>query len=181
LGFQKLKNAEKLKLLKVYRKVKRRGFKNYFKKGDNIMNFNKAKNKEKIKFLKWYLEAKHEYMQILEEFEMLKSKIESPTISQLSDMPKNLTVSNNKFDNYLIVMEKYTEKIKTNLENLLNIKLNIETNINNLSESRERLILRYRYIEGLKWEEICVKMNYTWQHCHRIHGYALHNLKCDIM
>lgn len=39
-----------------------------------------------------------------------------------------------------------------------------------------RTLLRYRYIDGMKWEDICVKMNYSWRQTHRLHGEALKKL-----
>ncbi|MFR6219878.1 MAG: hypothetical protein ACLUKO_24525, partial [Enterocloster bolteae] len=46
-----------------------------------------------------------------------------------------------------------------------------------LEDEREKMLLTYRYIRGLKWEEICVKMDYKWRQVHRIHAMALKNLK----
>lgn len=44
-------------------------------------------------------------------------------------------------------------------------------------ESRERLILRDHYINGLTWEEVSCRRHYSLQHVHRIHAEALKNLK----
>ena len=49
--------------------------------------------------------------------------------------------------------------------------------IESLEDEREKLLLTYRYLRGLKWEEICVKMDYKWRQVHRIHARALKNLK----
>ena len=46
-----------------------------------------------------------------------------------------------------------------------------------LTEQREKDVLTYRYILDMGWEEISVKMKYSWQHVHRIHASALRNLK----
>ena len=45
----------------------------------------------------------------------------------------------------------------------------IEHLIENL-DPIERVIARYRYIEGLHWEQICVKINYSWRQTHRLHS-----------
>lgn len=34
-------------------------------------------------------------------------------------------------------------------------------------------VLQLRYIELMKWEEICVEIGYSWQHTHRLHKQAL--------
>ena len=46
-------------------------------------------------------------------------------------------------------------------------------------EPNRRMLLRYRYIDGLKWEEVCVRMNYSWTQTHYHHGEALKQLKAN--
>lgn len=46
-----------------------------------------------------------------------------------------------------------------------------------LEDDREKLLLTYRYIRGMKWELIAVKMELTWRHTLRVHRNALKNLK----
>lgn len=43
-------------------------------------------------------------------------------------------------------------------------------------EPIERVIARYRYIDGLHWEQICVKVNYSWRQTHRIHSEMIDKL-----
>ena len=40
----------------------------------------------------------------------------------------------------------------------------------------ERLLMRYRYIDGLNWIDVAAKMNYSWQGTHKIHARALKRL-----
>lgn len=51
----------------------------------------------------------------------------------------------------------------------------IENIIEGLDE-KEKLLMRYRYINGLKWETICYKMDYKWRHIHNIHSSILRKL-----
>lgn len=53
----------------------------------------------------------------------------------------------------------------------------ISDKIERLENEDEKDVLLYRYIRRMKWEDICVKMNYSWQHVHRIHTSALNNFK----
>lgn len=53
----------------------------------------------------------------------------------------------------------------------------IMNKIERMDNEDEKDILMYRYIRLLKWEDICVKMNHSWQHTHRIHKKALENFK----
>lgn len=42
-----------------------------------------------------------------------------------------------------------------------------------------RVLMRYRYIDGLRWEAICGKMNYSWQQIHNLHRRALDILRTE--
>lgn len=43
-------------------------------------------------------------------------------------------------------------------------------------EPTERVLARYRYIDDMSWEEICVVMSYSWRQVHRIHSRLLDHL-----
>lgn len=58
-------------------------------------------------------------------------------------------------------LQKYYERVK-----------NIEQAIEALPP-REALLIRLRYLEQMRWEEICVEMNYSWRQIHYIHAEAL--------
>ncbi len=85
--------------------------------------------------------------------------------------------------------DKWTDLIyeKIKVENCINSQIvkgleemhYIENLIEHLDE-RGKLLMRYRYIDCLTWEEIACKMNYTWQHMHRIHSKCLISLEESI-
>lgn len=66
----------------------------------------------------------------------------------------------------------YREK----LDELVALQLSIEEAIETLGPV-ERDLFRYRYIDGMEWHQVCVKINYSWQQTHRIHKSALIKLK----
>lgn len=53
----------------------------------------------------------------------------------------------------------------------------ITDKIERMDNEDEKDVLMYRYIRLMKWEDIAVKMEYSWQHLHKIHARALHNFK----
>lgn len=53
----------------------------------------------------------------------------------------------------------------------------ITDKIERLESEDEKDVLTYRYIRRMSWESICVKLNRSWQHTHRIHKKALENFK----
>ena len=61
---------------------------------------------------------------------------------------------------------------------LLRRRQEIEAAIEALPPVYRRLI-RLRYVEGLKWEKICVTMGYSWKQTHRLHGKALREIGRD--
>lgn len=70
------------------------------------------------------------------------------------------------------LQEKYETKIAEMTAGMLLIEEAIEA-----LEPTARMLLRYRYLDGLKWEEVCVRMNCSWMQTHRIHAAALNQLK----
>ena len=70
--------------------------------------------------------------------------------------------------------EYYTNKLNEKLSQLKRVEDAIER-----LPARERLLVRYRYINGYDWINIAAKMNYSWKQTHRIHAKALEKLKDD--
>lgn len=52
----------------------------------------------------------------------------------------------------------------------------IEEVISLIDEERLRVLIRYRYIDCLKWEDVCDKMCYSWRQTHNLHLQALDKL-----
>ena len=81
-------------------------------------------------------------------------------------------------DKWTLLIQK-----KLDVQELINVEVangykemaKLEGLISELSE-REKLLIRYRYIDCLEWELICVKMHYSWRQIHYIHSDALRKL-----
>ncbi len=71
------------------------------------------------------------------------------------------------------IIERYNSKI----EDIITERTRIEDLIDMLEDPLERAVMRYKYIDRLKWEEVCVKINYEWSQTHRIHRSALNHLE----
>lgn len=67
------------------------------------------------------------------------------------------------------------ERYRANLRDLIHALESIEDTIAGL-EPVERMLARFRYIEGHTWEEVCVDMSYSWRQVHRIHAQILNKL-----
>jgi len=53
----------------------------------------------------------------------------------------------------------------------------IKDKINRMENEDEKDVLMYRYVKLMKWEDIAVKMGFSWKQVHRIHARALKNFK----
>ena len=73
---------------------------------------------------------------------------------------------------HIELQERYEAKIAEMTKEMLLIEAAIDA-----LDPTARMLLRYRYLDGLKWEEVCVRMNYSWMQTHRIHANALNQLK----
>ena len=114
-------------------------------------------------------EAKGLEFEIQQMYQTLKSPI-------ITGMPAVHSPDTDKLGNVLWKIQEKEIKYLAKLDVILNEEKDIEKVIDALKDSRERTIMRYRYISGLKWEEVCVKAHYSWQHTHRLHAQALNKL-----
>ena len=130
--------------------------------------------KEKKEYLKRYRKIDREVNQLLmekDEIFSLGTKI-TPTYS---DMPKG-TGENNKTQSTIEKLEEQEEKINKKIDLLYKVKEDIEKTLHTVEDDTLRVLLRYRYINGLTWEEIAVTMNYDYRWILRLHGKALNEL-----
>lgn len=128
-------------------------------------------------------ERLRKYQSIKKEREQLRQKIEEveaalyyPKIQQLTGMPGSGQKEGNPQEALAIHHIELQEKYNAKQEELAAEQLAIEEAIDSLDPNR-RMLLRYRYIDGLKWEEICVRLNYSWTQTHYHHGEALKQLR----
>lgn len=56
---------------------------------------------------------------------------------------------------------------------------NVKKCIDEVDDDTEQAILTYRYLRGMKWDEICDKTYYSWKQVHRIHTRAIEHLMID--
>ncbi len=121
--------------------------------------------------LKQYLPLKKEVEQIELRLEEMESTMYSPRIPGGDGMPRASGVSD---PTQRIVQQKDAlwERYKAKRERLTAMLIEIEDTMEILTPT-ERMLVRYKYMDGLTWEEVCVAMSYSWTHIHRIHSAAL--------
>ena len=121
-----------------------------------------------------YRDLLAEYSQIKDELAKVEAFMEAPRGSNLDGMPRGGSGGDpvvNVVAHHIALQESY----KLQLVKLAAAQAAIENMIEGL-ESGERRLMRCRYIDGLTWEEVCVRIGYSWRQTHNIHAKILDKL-----
>ena len=131
-------------------------------------------NEEKKEYLRSYRRAVKREKDILDEIQRLRTDKMFP--SEVNDgMPRGSSQSD--LSDYIAILDEQIELLKTERLEKARCYQKIERQIKQMENEDEQEVLRLRYITGLKWEEVAVRMSYSWKHIHRIHSSALCNFK----
>lgn len=126
--------------------------------------------------LRNYGKIKREREQLLQQLEEVEAALYSPKIQRLTGMPSGGKPDGNPQENliahHIELQQRYMAKVDELAAELLAIEQAIES-----LDGTLRTLLRFRYIDGLVWEEVCVRMNYSWRQIHNLHGRALNQLR----
>lgn len=127
--------------------------------------------------LRQYQQLKREKDMLEEKLVELESTMASPRIQKLDGMPQGQPQGGSLMDmlveQHLTLKNMYASKLRELNDTLMDI----ETAIESLTDPTERNLMRLRYIDGLKWEELTIAIGYSWQQTHRIHARALERLR----
>jgi len=122
--------------------------------------------------LQQYRAIKREMQQIEEKIEELKAVACSPRTQKYDAVPGGSPTGRNPAEEIIAQIDGLQRRYKSKWSDLLRTQDKIEMAIERTSPTARQL-LRYRYIDGLRWEDICVKMSYSWRQIHRLHRDAL--------
>ena len=138
------------------------------------MEQKKTENEIKKEYLQSYRYAVIAETQIKEEIDQLRMDKMFPGLVQ-DGMPHGS--GGNDLSVYAAKLDELLIELKDQMDKRIQLRREIVKKIEAMDSETEKAVLRYRYIHMLKWEEIAVKMEYSWQHVHRIHGKALSHFK----
>lgn len=133
----------------------------------------KARHRVKER-LSAYLSARKEHQQITERLATLEARMVNVGAQVMDGMPRGGS-GHDPMPDMLDAKTKLVERYRVLAETLIRSQIAIEEAIAEL-DSTERMLMRYRYIEGLTWEQVCIAMDYSWRNTHRIHAKALDRL-----
>lgn len=131
-------------------------------------------NEQKKEYLKSYRRAIKREQDILDEIQRLRLDKMFPSVVN-DGMPHGSNHSD--LSDYAAILDEQIELLKEERLERVRCYQKIERQIRQIENEDEQEVLRLRYILGMKWEEVAVKMGYSWKQTHRIHSSALKNFK----
>lgn len=134
----------------------------------------KTENEKKKEYLWGYQKTKRQLERLEEELAELRLDKMCPSVIQ-DGMPH--ASGGGDLSGYAARVDALERKIlKARYKRIQRFK-EIRDRIEHLEDENEKDVLVYRYIRGMKWEDIAVKMNIGYRHVLRMHGKALENFK----
>lgn len=132
-------------------------------------------NEAKIKYLSRYISLNRRIDRLLEK----KAKWWSlclkttPNLSQAPGGGESGSPVERPMDKVLEI----EAEINREIDELQEVCRGIKTVLGQLEDDTLRLLMEYRYLDGLTFEEIAVKMHYSWRWVIKLHGKALAEIK----
>ena len=123
-----------------------------------------------------YTETKREIEIIEDKIEYLKEKKTSIKSMVITDMPRGSNSENDRLGILLGEIEELINIYNEKQIRLIKQQIKIEEAISILDDPIDRNIMRLRYLEGMKWEKICVEVNYRRAQVHRHHKSILEKI-----
>lgn len=133
-----------------------------------------TENEKKKEFLMSYQKEKWRVRRLEEQLEELRQNKMSPSVTN-DGMPHGMDKKD--LSDYAVKVDEIEQELVTARYNRICAFQEVQRRIESMEDEREKDLLTYRYLKGLKWEEVCVRMDYKWRQVHRIHAKALKNLK----
>lgn len=131
-------------------------------------------NQKKIEYLSRYRKLGRRIEQLSTERAMWLSRA-CKTTQTISDMPKaknGAQGDSGEVAQYIEIGEEITRELR----NLHRLRREIRAVITTLEDDILQTLMLYRYIDGMTFEQIAVKMNFSWRWTITLHGRALEKL-----
>lgn len=135
----------------------------------------KQENEEKKKYLRQYECALYTERAIEEEIQQVRLDKMFPALVQ-DGMPHG-SGGNSDLSDFAVKVDELLADLKKQAEERITLRKEIVQKIEQMEDETEKLVLRLRYIQLLKWEEIAVRMDYDYRYTLKVHGRALKNFE----
>jgi DNA-directed RNA polymerase specialized sigma subunit len=135
-------------------------------------------NQEKIRYLKQYQTTIMEIERRKQDVNMWRDMLQKVTASYSSGLKGGGTIRN-RTEELIAKIVDLERHLHEKLARQISLQHEIEQLVENVGDSRERLLLQYRYLDGMTFEEIAVKLNLSWRWVHTLHSRALDNININ--
>lgn len=131
-------------------------------------------NELKIRYLSRYRRLNERIDRLLEEQRRWRERALkiTPTLSQAPGGSESGSPVERPMDKVLEI----EEEINREIDELQTVRQEIRAALNQLEDENLKLLMEYRYIDGLTWEQIAVEMHYSYMQICRLHGKALQTI-----
>lgn len=136
-----------------------------------------AEHKEKIKYLNQYKYLNRDIDRKIKSLEDWRNKIFNVT-GTLSDMPRNPNRVNT-IEEGVTAIDEIEASINKDIDDLVNLRAEIESKIDSVKDLRLRELLKCRYLDCQTWEEIAFRNGFTWRNAYYLHEKALDKIILD--
>lgn len=127
-------------------------------------------NQAKKEYLLRYRDALIKQRMIEDEIRELRLNKMVPSLIQ-DGMPHGTVVGD--LSGYMAKLDALLNDLDRQAQSCIDIRREIVEKIECMQNETEKLLLRLRYINGKKWEEIAMEMNLDVRWVYRLHGRAL--------
>lgn len=128
------------------------------------------------------------YRRLLSEVELLKRQLEKTEPEYVEDSVKGSSahfpytqhkvhIEGYDLENYKRKVARLNRRIVNKMNELVEEKDSLIEFIYNIEDSELRQIFIYKYMDGLVWKEIAIKMNYSETSIRNKHRYLINTLK----
>ena len=76
-------------------------------------------------------------------------------------------------ENMVLKLDDYSNDINQLIDELVDLKMQLGTEIDQLKDRRYRIVLRERYIRCKEWADISIQQNYVKRYLYELHNDAL--------
>lgn len=130
----------------------------------------KEENEKKKEYLRRYHAAELAEREIREEIDDLRMNKMFPALIQ-DGMPHGSSCGD--LSAYAAQLDELLVELKDQMEKRIRIRREITRKIESMRDETEKTVLRLRYIQWLRWEQIAERMGYSLRNITKIHGKAL--------
>lgn len=133
-----------------------------------------TENEKKKEFLMSYQKEKRRVRRLEEQLEELRRNKMSPSVVN-DGMPHG--TDKKDLSDYAVKVDEIEQDLISARYSRICAFQDVQRRIEAMENEREKDLLTYRYIRGMKWEEVAVRMDYSWRKVHYLHGDALEHFK----